>query len=62
MKKSLSLAVVVVLFAGYLLSRVGALTPAVSSPNGQDAVISESALRHKHAQPSHWRALILRQY
>ena len=61
MKKALCLTGIVLLLAGHLFSRLGGPTTGVARVDAQDAVISESALRHKLAQPNHWRALVLRQ-
>jgi hypothetical protein len=53
--------VVVVLFAGYFLSRLKADQPQKGSSrlSAQETCANEAVLRHKQFQPNHWRALVL---
>jgi hypothetical protein len=61
-KALIPLTLAAVLFAGYSLNRLkGDHHPqGITGLVDQDLCLSEAALRHKHNEPSHWRALILR--
>jgi hypothetical protein len=62
-KKLLPMAVVVAVLAGYSLHWPGRNQPSEIGPSltAQEISASEAAHRHKLGQPSHWRALLLRQ-
>ena len=64
MKKALiPLTLVVVFFTGNSLNWLRGDPPrkVFTRLTTQEMCASEAALRHKHCQPSHWRAMVLQQ-
>jgi hypothetical protein len=62
MKKAfIPMTLVVVLLTGYSWHRLHQPGRKVPSSRAGEMDMSAAALRHKHGQPSHWRALVLRQ-
>ena len=61
-KMIVSMTVGIVLFAGYSFGRPKAENSPSASAHitAQEMATSEEAIRHKHAQPSHWRSMVLR--
>ena len=60
-KALIPLTVVVVLVTGYSLNWLRGDQPKIAAHRltVQEICTSEAALRHKHVQPTHWRAMVL---
>jgi hypothetical protein len=59
-----SLTVAVVLCTGYSMNWLRGDQPRqpVHRLTAQELCTTEAALRHKHFQPTHWRAMVLQKY